>query len=72
MTRERDLEGHLPAEGQAAPKGGTVFRQPGDAKNEKTPFPDTGPRTAAEVPVNPVGKPTTSRFRLHTKWCAEF
>ena len=55
VTRERDLEGHLPAEGQAAPKGGTVFRQPGDAKNDKSPFPDTGPRTAAEVPVNPVG-----------------
>jgi len=55
VTRERDLEGHLPAEGQATPRGATVFRQPGDAKNDKSSYPDAGPRTAAEVPANPVG-----------------
>jgi carboxyl-terminal processing protease len=56
VTRERDLEGHLPAEGQTAPpRGGAVFRSPVDPKADKNPFPESGPRTAAEVPTNPVG-----------------
>jgi carboxyl-terminal processing protease len=57
-TRERDLEGHLSAEGQAPSHGNRVFREPSESKPEKaekSPFPETGPRTAADVPLNPTG-----------------
>jgi len=56
VTRERDLEGHLPAEGAAAARNVPVFRSP-PPKNEKGPDLGAAPRTAAEVPVNPVGGP---------------
>jgi carboxyl-terminal processing protease len=47
ITRERDLEGHLPPEGEATARTVPVFRSPAD--------PAAGPRTAADVPLNPVG-----------------
>jgi carboxyl-terminal processing protease len=55
VTRERDLEGHLPAEGRPAARGTRVFREPGSAHPDGTPETSAGPRTAAEVPMNPVG-----------------
>jgi len=57
VTRERDLEGHLPAEGDATARSGApVFRSP-SPKGEKGNEPEPGPRTAADVPFNPVGAP---------------
>jgi len=55
VTREQDLEGHLPAEGQPTQRGATVFRRPTQATSDKVRDPEAGPRTAADVPVNPVG-----------------
>src|SRR6266542_597526 len=55
VTREQDLEGHLPAEGQPTQRGGTVFRRPARASSDKASDPEAGPRTAADVPLNPVG-----------------
>jgi carboxyl-terminal processing protease len=53
VTRERDLEGHLPAEGESTARStAPVFRSPTPAKNAE---PEPGPRTAADVPVDPVG-----------------
>jgi len=60
VTRERDLTGHLPAEGRPAARGAQVFREPERApgdKADKAVDSVTGPRTAADVPVNPVGGP---------------
>jgi carboxyl-terminal processing protease len=57
-TREKDLEGHLPGEERAQPRSAPVFRrpeQPQQAGTERATEPENGPRTAAEVPVNPVG-----------------
>ncbi|HEY3592701.1 MAG TPA: S41 family peptidase, partial [Polyangiaceae bacterium] len=53
ITRERDLEGHLPAEGQAPTHERRVFRAPSGGKAEPESL--TGPRTAADVPTNPAG-----------------
>jgi carboxyl-terminal processing protease len=55
IVRERDLAGHLPAEGQPAPRAAPVYRKPGDSKAGTGAEPEAGPRTAAEVPANPVG-----------------
>ncbi|HMI85727.1 MAG TPA: S41 family peptidase, partial [Polyangiaceae bacterium] len=56
ITRERDLEGHLPAEGEATARStAPVFRSPTPSEREKGAEPEPGPRTAADVPVNPVG-----------------
>jgi carboxyl-terminal processing protease len=57
VTRERDLEGHLPAEGEAPTRTVPIFRSPAAAKGDKAGAPEPGPRTAADVPVNPVGGP---------------
>jgi carboxyl-terminal processing protease len=57
VTRERDLEGHLPPEEKATTRGAPVFRRPDPPKPNERADADTGPRTAAEVPVNPVGGP---------------
>ena len=58
MTREKDLEGYLPAEDRPPPHGAPMFRRPNlpkQASTDRPPDAETGPRTAAEVPVNPVG-----------------
>src|SRR5262249_1481789 len=58
VVREKDLEGHLPPEDKAPARGGPVFRkpdQPKQASADRAPDSDAGPRTAADVPVNPVG-----------------
>jgi carboxyl-terminal processing protease len=58
VLREKDLEGHLPPEEKAPARGGPVFRkpdQPKQATSDRAPDAETGPRTAADVPVNPVG-----------------
>jgi carboxyl-terminal processing protease len=55
ITRERDLEGHLAPEGQTSTRTVPVFRSPAPSGSEKTADPPAGPRTAAEVPENPVG-----------------
>jgi carboxyl-terminal processing protease len=59
VTREQDLEGHLPAEQKAPPRGAPVYKRPDQPKasDRGAPDPDTGPRTAADVPANPVGGP---------------
>ena len=57
ITRERDLEGHLAPEGEAATRTVPVFRSPAPSGAEKATDPAVGPRTAADVPVNPVGGP---------------
>lgn len=55
VTRERDLEGHLPAEGETTARStAPVFRSPTPSKGSE---PEPGPRTAADVPFNPVGGP---------------
>ena len=53
ITREKDLEGHLPAEGKSVSPGAQLYRKPGAptvARNKSY----AGPRTAAEVPDDPV------------------
>jgi carboxyl-terminal processing protease len=55
ITRERDLEGHLPSEGQAPAHGRRVFHEPDGGKSEPGARTMAGPRTAADVPVNPTG-----------------
>ena len=57
MTRERDLEGHLPAEGEATARNAPVFRGPSASKGGTGAEPEPAPRTAADVPFNPVGGP---------------
>jgi carboxyl-terminal processing protease len=57
ITRERDLEGHLPPEGEAAARSVPVFRSPAPSGSAKPADAPAGPRTAAEVPLNPVGGP---------------
>jgi carboxyl-terminal processing protease len=57
ITRERDLTGHLPAEGRPPTHGTQVFREPERGAGAKAADSVTGPRTAADVPVNPVGGP---------------
>ena len=58
VTRERDLEGHLPAEGEATTQSAApVFRSPTPSQGEKSSEPEAGPRRAAEIPWNPVGGP---------------
>jgi carboxyl-terminal processing protease len=58
VTRERDLEGHLPAEGAVTARNVPVFRSPSPATGEKdTELEQPGPRTAGDVPFNPVGGP---------------
>ncbi|HKQ69943.1 MAG TPA: S41 family peptidase [Polyangiaceae bacterium] len=54
VTREQDLEGHLPAEGRAPANSAPVFKRPAD-KGTKAIDTESAPRTAADVPVNPVG-----------------
>ncbi|MET0594655.1 MAG: S41 family peptidase, partial [Polyangiaceae bacterium] len=55
VTRERDLEGHLPAEGEAAARNVPVYRRPEPTDGDKGKQPETAPRRAADVPGNPVG-----------------
>ena len=55
ITRERDLEGHLAPEGETAARTVPVFRSPAPSGSERTAEPAAGPRTAADVPLNPVG-----------------
>ena len=56
VTRERDLEGHLPAEGETAARStAPVYRSPTLSQGDKGADPEPGPRTAADVPSNPVG-----------------
>src|SRR6185436_12173607 len=58
VLREKDLEGHLPAEEKAPARGGPVFRKPDQPKQAAADTArdvETGPRTAADVPLNPVG-----------------
>jgi carboxyl-terminal processing protease len=58
VVREQDLEGHLPAEGRAPVRGAPIFRRPDEPKQaaaDRAPDAETGPRTAADVPSNPVG-----------------
>jgi len=58
VTREKDLEGHLPAEEKALPRSAPIYRKPDtqtQASADRGPDVETGPRTAAEVPANPVG-----------------
>jgi carboxyl-terminal processing protease len=58
VLREKDLEGHLAPEERAPSRGAPVFRKPDSprqASADRAPEADTGPRTAAEVPQNPVG-----------------
>src|SRR5262245_3175598 len=58
VLREKDLEGHLPAEEKAPSRGGPVYRKPDQPKQaaaDRAADADTGPRTAGDVPVNPVG-----------------
>ncbi len=56
VTRERDLEGHLPAEGEATTrKGVPVYRSPAPPDGAKKLPPESAPRRAADVPDHPVG-----------------
>jgi carboxyl-terminal processing protease len=58
VMREKDLEGHLPAEEKALPRVAPIYRKPdaqAQASADRAPDVETGPRTAAEVPANPVG-----------------
>jgi carboxyl-terminal processing protease len=57
LIREKDLEGHLPAEEKAQVRSTQVVRKPDGPKvaNSDSPDMDMGPRTAADVPLNPVG-----------------
>jgi carboxyl-terminal processing protease len=56
VTRERDLEGHLPAEGEATTrKGVPVYRSPTPPDGAKKLPPESAPRRAADVPDHPVG-----------------
>ena len=57
VTRERDLEGHLPAEGETSARNVPVYRSPVPPQGRKNDEPEPVPRTAADVPVNPVGAP---------------
>jgi carboxyl-terminal processing protease len=58
VTRERDLEGHLPAEGETTARNtAPVYRSPTASQGDKGAGPEPGPRTAADVPTNPVGGP---------------
>jgi len=58
VTRERDLEGHLPAEGETTARNtAPVYRSPAPSQSAKGADPEPGPRTAADVPSNPVGGP---------------
>ena len=58
VLREKISKVHLPAEEKAPARGGPVFRkpdQPKQAASDRAPDVETGPRTAADVPLNPVG-----------------
>jgi carboxyl-terminal processing protease len=56
VTRERDLEGHLPAEGEATTrKGVPVYRSPTPPDGAKKLPLESAPRRAADVPDHPVG-----------------